>query len=73
MKRPVPLIQNQKILFKKPWMQHPKIEQLLLSTIQDADYIFVFRDGFVVEHGKHDELLTLRNIYFNMVQQQKLT
>jgi ATP-binding cassette subfamily B (MDR/TAP) protein 1 len=44
-----------------------------LSTIQDADYIFVFRDGFVVEHGKHDELLTLRNIYFNMVQQQKLT
>ncbi len=43
-----------------------------LSTIQNVDCIFVFRDGRVVERGKHDYLLSLRGVYFNLVQQQSI-
>lgn len=38
-----------------------------LSTIQNADVIFVFDDGRVIEKGTHAELLHKQGIYWDMV------
>lgn len=43
-----------------------------LSTIKDADVIFVFGEGNVVETGTHAELLGLRGRYFAMCEAQGL-
>jgi ATP-binding cassette subfamily B (MDR/TAP) protein 1 len=43
-----------------------------LSTIQNADRIFVIKDGSVKEHGKHEELIALGGLYFELVNQQSL-
>ncbi|KAG1885118.1 P-loop containing nucleoside triphosphate hydrolase protein [Suillus subluteus] len=44
-----------------------------LSTIKDADRIFVMGDGLVLEQGTHDELLADENgAYARLVQAQKL-
>ncbi len=41
-----------------------------LSTIREADMILVFHEGEIVERGKHDELLALKGIYYNLHQAQ---
>ena len=41
-----------------------------LSTIQHADLIAVVKDGYVLESGKHQELLAQRGVYFKLVQKQ---
>lgn len=38
-----------------------------LSTIQNADVIFVFDNGKVVEKGSHDELVSKQGVYWDMV------
>ncbi|WP_318655511.1 hypothetical protein [Leptolyngbya sp. KIOST-1] len=38
-----------------------------LSTIRQADGIYVMDRGAIVEHGTHDELLTLEGIYTCLV------
>ncbi|KAL4723241.1 hypothetical protein ACLX1H_009731 [Fusarium chlamydosporum] len=43
-----------------------------LSTIRNADRIFVFADGRVLEEGTHDELLELRGQYYEMCLAQSL-
>ncbi|KAJ9063063.1 hypothetical protein DSO57_1003994 [Entomophthora muscae] len=43
-----------------------------LSTIQRADLILVLKDGHIVERGTHDQLLTKRGLYNDMVMQQIL-
>lgn len=43
-----------------------------LSTIQNADIIFVFKDGAVVEEGTHKELFVKRGVYYDLVVQQDL-
>ncbi|KAJ1986038.1 multidrug-resistance transporter mdr2, partial [Coemansia umbellata] len=43
-----------------------------LSTIQDCDMIFVFKNGRIVERGTHDELLAKKSTYYLLVQQQSL-
>ncbi|CAG8809395.1 6444_t:CDS:2, partial [Gigaspora rosea] len=43
-----------------------------LSTIQNADIIFVIKDGKVHEQGTNQELLELQGIYFMMIQKQHL-
>ncbi|KAJ3170927.1 ATP-binding cassette, sub-B (MDR TAP), member 4 [Geranomyces variabilis] len=43
-----------------------------LSTIQDADIIFVFRNGRVVEEGRHFELLDKKGVYAKLVERQQL-
>ncbi|KFZ10379.1 hypothetical protein V502_08155 [Pseudogymnoascus sp. VKM F-4520 (FW-2644)] len=43
-----------------------------LSTIRDADKIFVLDRGVVVEEGTHDELARMKGRYWEMVQAQSL-
>ncbi|KAM0329088.1 hypothetical protein ACHAPQ_006838 [Fusarium lateritium] len=43
-----------------------------LSTIQNADVIFVFDNGRVVEKGSHTELVNKQGIYWEMCQNQAL-
>jgi ATP-binding cassette subfamily B (MDR/TAP) protein 1 len=43
-----------------------------LSTIQNADKILVVKDGIVAEQGRHDELVALKGLYYELTQQQSL-
>jgi ABC-type multidrug transport system fused ATPase/permease subunit len=43
-----------------------------LSTIKDADNIIVIKGGKIIEAGTHYQLLKERNIYFEMIQNQKI-
>ncbi|KAK7947154.1 ABC transporter BEA3 [Apiospora aurea] len=43
-----------------------------LSTIQNADVIFVLDQGAVIERGTHEELLRRQGIYWNMCQSQAM-
>ena len=43
-----------------------------LSTIQNADSIVVMSSGKIVEQGKHDELLSKKGTYYNLVKMQSL-
>ncbi|KAK4543161.1 hypothetical protein LTR36_005939 [Oleoguttula mirabilis] len=43
-----------------------------LSTIQKADMIYVFDQGRIVENGTHNELLSKRGRYFELVNLQSL-
>ncbi|KAL8932767.1 MAG: hypothetical protein Q9216_006688 [Gyalolechia sp. 2 TL-2023] len=43
-----------------------------LSTIRNADAIFVFADGRIAEAGTHDELLGRRGLYYGMCLTQSL-
>ncbi|KAF2182969.1 ABC transporter-like protein [Zopfia rhizophila CBS 207.26] len=43
-----------------------------LSTIQDADCIFVLVKGSIVEHGTHAELMNLKGMYWSICQKQNL-
>ncbi|KAJ1955451.1 hypothetical protein EC988_001877, partial [Linderina pennispora] len=43
-----------------------------LSTIQNADHIVVFKQGRIVEHGTHDQLLEQKGLYSLLVAQQSL-
>ncbi|KAL5336638.1 P-loop containing nucleoside triphosphate hydrolase protein [Aspergillus crustosus] len=43
-----------------------------LSTVKEADCIYVFRGGCVVEVGKHGELLEMGGVYAKMCEAQRL-
>lgn len=43
-----------------------------LSTVRDADCIFVFANGCIAEAGTHSELLDLKGLYFEMCMGQGL-
>ncbi|KAI8098769.1 P-loop containing nucleoside triphosphate hydrolase protein [Halteromyces radiatus] len=43
-----------------------------LSSIQNSDIICVINDGRVVEQGSHQELLKLKGLYAELVEQQSL-
>ena len=44
-----------------------------LSTIKDADWIFVINRGSIVEEGVHGELLKKHGVYWQMCQSQSLS
>jgi len=41
-----------------------------LSTIKNADMILIMRDGNIVEHGTHSELIDAKGYYFNLYNSQ---
>ncbi|CAK7271764.1 hypothetical protein SEPCBS57363_004789 [Sporothrix epigloea] len=43
-----------------------------LSTVQNADVIYVLGDGAVLEKGNHSSLLSQRGVYWSMCQSQAL-
>ena len=43
-----------------------------LSTIQQADVIYVFDQGKVVEKGRHDELMGRRGVYWELARLQDM-
>tara|TARA_B110000495_G_C23025349_1_gene609191 strand:- start:158 stop:1978 length:1821 start_codon:yes stop_codon:yes gene_type:complete len=43
-----------------------------LSTIQKADLIVVMQNGEIVEKGSHDQLLSKKEAYYNLVQLQQI-
>ncbi|PVZ99153.1 hypothetical protein BB558_004854 [Smittium angustum] len=43
-----------------------------LSTIQNADWIYVFDSGKIVEQGTHSSLIQQQGVYYSLVKQQSL-
>ena len=41
-----------------------------LSTVKNADQIIVLKEGKIVEQGDHQELVTIKGNYFNLVKNQ---
>jgi len=41
-----------------------------LSTIKSADHIIVLNSGIVAEQGTHDELISGKGFYYNMLSKQ---
>lgn len=39
-----------------------------LSTIQNADLIYVLNNGHIVESGSHDQLLARKGYYYKLLQ-----
>ena len=41
-----------------------------LSTVRNADQIIAIEDGKVAESGTHNELITKRGVYYNLIKNQ---
>ncbi|XP_053323160.1 ATP-binding cassette sub-family B member 5 [Spea bombifrons] len=44
-----------------------------LSTVQNADVIIVMKNGKIIEHGNHQQLLANRGAYYQLVNAQSIT
>lgn len=43
-----------------------------LSTVRNADLIYVMKDGYIAESGKHQELISRKGLYYNLILAQTL-
>ena len=43
-----------------------------LSTIQKADKIVVMQNGEIVEKGTHNELMSKKKVYYNLIRLQEV-
>jgi subfamily B ATP-binding cassette protein MsbA len=43
-----------------------------LSTVNNADRIIVLQDGQIIEQGSHEELLSIKGVYQNLVHLQNV-
>ncbi|ORX55901.1 P-loop containing nucleoside triphosphate hydrolase protein [Piromyces finnis] len=43
-----------------------------LSTVKNADLIIVLEKGSIIESGTHDELMALKQYYYNLVKNQEI-
>ena len=66
---------------KKIKIIHERLERLFLdktvvvvahrlSTVKNADNIIVINDGRIVEQGKHNDLISQKGFYFELVKNQ---
>ena len=44
-----------------------------LSTVADSDYIYVLKEGKVVEQGKHEELIDVHGTYYELYRSSQRT
>lgn len=44
-----------------------------LSTVADSDYIYVLKEGKVVEQGKHEELIAVHGTYYELYRSSQRT
>ena len=61
--------------FSTPQASHGRTTIVIahrLSTIKTADMIAGFKDGVIVEHGTHGELMSKSGIYHTLVTLQVL-
>lgn len=42
-----------------------------MSTIQNADQIYMIQNGEILEHGNHEELMAHKQLYYDLVKQQE--
>lgn len=43
-----------------------------MSTIKNADCIYMIQNGEILEHGNHEELMKHKQLYYDLVQQQEV-
>jgi ABC-type multidrug transport system fused ATPase/permease subunit len=43
-----------------------------LTTVKDADLIIVMDKGVIIESGNHNELMTKKSVYYNLVKNQEM-
>ena len=62
---------SQKVILQniKPFLKNKVVIIVAhrLSTIKDADNIYIMNNGEVIEEGSHDELLLNKGAYFSML------
>ncbi|HTQ95227.1 MAG TPA: ABC transporter ATP-binding protein [Candidatus Acidoferrum sp.] len=66
---------EEKILSRLRDVMHGRTTVLIAhrtSTVRDADQIVVVKDGAIIEHGTHDELLAQNGYYADLYQKQLL-
>ena len=66
---------EEKILDRLRNVMHGRTTVLIAhrtSTVRDADQIVVVKDGAIIEHGTHDELLAYNGYYADLYQKQLL-
>ncbi|MBS6114263.1 peptidase domain-containing ABC transporter [Thomasclavelia spiroformis] len=63
---------NEKIIYSN--LKKAKISQLIishrLSTVKDADRIYVLCKGNIGERGTHEELMKMKGLYYNLFKNQ---
>ncbi|XKL66216.1 hypothetical protein PGB90_009636 [Kerria lacca] len=43
-----------------------------MSTVRNADIIYVMKNGYIAENGKHEDLMARKDLYYNFVMAQTL-
>ena len=51
------------LLMRTSWTQFPCYNAHRLSTVRNADIIYVLENGSVVESGNHESLLDIEGVY----------
>ena len=59
-----------KIIFDSPNSTTTLLVAHRLSSIKDADHIYVMHNGIITEHGNHDELMSYKGLYYEMFNKQ---
>lgn len=42
-----------------------------LSTVLGADHIYVMKKGYIIEEGRHDELMSIKGAYYELYKENE--